>query len=88
MNHYPPLAPTWEIVREYKEGKINREKYTELYLDLLVGRGKSPQEIVDELPEGAVLLCYESPKDFCHRHVAARWLMQGASVEIVELIKS
>lgn len=31
-----------------------------------------------------VLLCYETPKDFCHRRLAADWLMRSLGVSIPE----
>jgi uncharacterized protein (DUF488 family) len=95
MAHYPYLAPSWDIVRAYKDGSMNANEYTVHYLKLL-DEGtwdganhilKTPQQVIDELPEGAVLLCYEKPTDFCHRHVAARWLMEGTNVEVTELPK-
>lgn len=71
---------------DYNEECINADDYIIRYLALLAERGKSPQEVADALPEGAVLLCYEKPTDFCHRHIAAEWL-RGADVTINELPK-
>ena len=35
-----------------------------------------------------VLLCYEKPEDFCHRHLFARWIMHnGADIKIEEFDK-
>ena len=35
-----------------------------------------------------VLLCYEKPEDFCHRHLFARWIMyNGADIKIEEFDK-
>lgn len=87
MAHNVDLAPTWELVDAYKKGDIDANQYTVRYLELLEERGKTAQEIVDSLPEGAVLLCYEKPSDFCHRHVAAQWLREGSDVQITELPK-
>lgn len=77
------LAPPWSLVDSYKKGEITAEQYTSAYLGLL--QSKNAQEIVDGLPDGAVLLCYEKPGEFCHRHLAAEWLMENAQVTITEL---
>lgn len=78
------LAPKWSLVKSYKCGRITKERYTKEYLAMLNSCGKTPQQVADMLPEGAVLLCYENPQDFCHRHIAAEWLKQ-ADVVISEL---
>jgi uncharacterized protein (DUF488 family) len=33
-----------------------------------------PQTVYDELGEDAILLCFEKPPTFCHRHLVAKWL--------------
>lgn len=76
------LAPTWSIVTAYKEGRITQERYEELYL-LQLNRS-SPHYVVAHIPPGAILLCYERPGEFCHRHIAAKWLMQVPGVTVEE----
>lgn len=72
-SHYKPLAPDWKsIVGPYKDGLITENEYVRRYhlqLDKL-----DPKKVVEELGENAILLCYETPNLFCHRHIAARWL--------------
>lgn len=77
MPHLQPLAPTGTMLSLYKHGHINQTQYTNAYLRLLEERGKTPQEVADLLPSGAVLLCYEGYPGFCHRHIAAEWLRKG-----------
>lgn len=83
----PELAPSPLILKGYKAGVLTNEDYEELYLDLLINDRKlDAQRIVDQLPEGTILLCYEKSGDFCHRHIAARWLMENADVTISEIV--
>ena len=82
---YTPLAPTWELLRAYKSGQVDERGYTEWYLRLLQERKLTPESVVEELEEGSVLLCYEGPGKFCHRHIVAEWLEAGADVEVTEL---
>lgn len=84
--HYPKLAPTWEIVSDYKDGIIDQTGYVERYLDLLDNERKlNPEQVLIDLPDNAVLLCYEKPEDFCHRHIVAWWFEQHCGVEVPEL---
>jgi hypothetical protein len=32
-----------------------------------------------------ILLCYESPGQFCHRRILAEWLFEQAGLEVSEL---
>ena len=55
-----------------------------------VGESHNADDVVKELyklaeksqDEDIVLICYEKPGDFCHRHLVANWLRhQGYPVE-------
>ena len=81
---YKKFAPTYNIFREYKDNG-DKELYTkrfnqevldklnveEVIKDLLtlVGNFKG----LNYLPQ-IILICYEKPTDFCHRHLVADWL--------------
>lgn len=85
---YPDLAPTWDFLMDYKNGIINDAEYTKRYMTLLTeGRSLDPQKVVDDMQDGAVMLCYESPSDFCHRHIVAKWLMENTDVVVEELLE-
>ena len=81
---YAKLAPPKELVISYKKGEINEEQYTEIYLKCIKDRNLTPQEVLNDLGNDAILLCYEGKGKFCHRHIAAEWL-RGGGVEIAEL---
>ena len=80
------LAPSWEILNDYKSGTITEEDYTIRYLESLYKRKVNPHELVNALPDGAILLCYESPTDFCHRHAAAEWIEHHTGVKVTEFL--
>ena len=83
--HLPHLAPTWSMIDAYKNGAMSESEYSEQYIDLLENQRKlHPKEVLDSIPNGTILLCYESPKDFCHRIVLARWLEQASDMLISE----
>lgn len=85
----PVLAPTWDLVSRYKAGTTDQRQYTVEYLRLLYDRIDDPQKLIETIPNNAILLCYESPNDFCHRHIARNWLQsQCENVIIEEQLKS
>ena len=74
--HYRVVAPTEQMVLDYKSSKQDqeaKEKYIKEYDKVL--SALNPQEI-GNLLQNKILLCYERPGDFCHRHLLAKWLNQ------------
>ena len=75
---YKTLAPTWDILSEYKRTKDERIYIQQYNYQLFL---LSADQVVKELKELAqsnqiILLCYEKPNDFCHRHLVAQWLTE------------
>lgn len=82
LTQIPELAPSPELLREKDEEryveKFNRqleklepfEVYEMLYT---ISKGKIP-----------VLICYENPQKFCHRHIVAEWF-EKAGIRVKEL---
>lgn len=86
---YKVLAPKYWFFKKYKEDgdsdyytlMFNAEVLGGLYqiqvikdLCNLVGYGRYYSDIYRDKNRHIVLLCYEKPKDFCHRHLVAEWL--------------
>lgn len=85
-HHEPMLAPTKEILGDYKKKQISWEEYETQYVDLLIER--TAENTVDrglfEIP--AVLLCSEPTPEHCHRRLAAEYLARKwGGLEIVHL---
>ena len=75
---YTKLAPNWDILKRYKEDG-DQDAYIREFNKLL--QRLNPDTVIKELysmvqdPAATiVLLCYEKPSDFCHRHLVAEWL--------------
>lgn len=83
---YPALAPTGEIFSAWKRHH-NNNLYLEQYNREVLGRLNvfNVRRDIEQLSGGAdaVLLCYECPADFCHRHRAAEWL-SGCGIPVRE----
>jgi len=82
--HYKSLAPEWSMVDAVKKDQMTREQYAVFYLDLLTERGITPEKVLAMIPDNSILLCYESPNNFCHRRVLADWVKDKTGVEIPE----
>lgn len=67
------FCPTWEMVMDYKEGKISKEAYTERYLQMMRESYTLNRPAWDLLlsKEKMVLCCYCPPGEFCHRKLLA-----------------
>ena len=75
---FEKAVPDWAfIVKPYKDGLITKEEYTERYLQQL---DKFNENIIgvskyfNESGKDYILLCYEKPGDFCHRHILADYI--------------
>ncbi len=83
------LAPTDDILAL----KDQPDKYTREYRREILGKLK-PTVVFHKLwliahqeqKDKVVLLCYESPEKFCHRHLVADWLGDGLGREIREIV--
>lgn len=75
---YKTLAPTYNILMKYK-GDGDKDYYVEHFNTEVLGK-LNADKVVKALStlsgnaEKVVLLCYERPTDFCHRHLVAKWL--------------
>ena len=70
------LAPSYEILSKYKlDGNV--DEYVQAYNEDIL-RFIHAQKLVHYLDVKAngkdvVLLCYETPDKFCHRHLVSEW---------------
>ena len=89
-NYYtaPILAPSENILFNYKHKKITWKDYEVQYSDLLNKRKNEILDTLIKIPfENSVLLCSEKLPDCCHRRLAAEYLnkISDYSFEIIHL---
>lgn len=72
------------MLMDYKEGILCPEEYERLYRAETLSR-LVPEEVVLSL-ESCVMVCYEKPGDFCHRHIVSRWLKETTGTVVNELV--
>jgi len=80
------LAPEKALLNDYKGGVVSDEEYTERYIKMLVLRRKLLKvELARVRDKNLLLLCYERPEVFCHRHIAREFLNREFEAGIEEL---
>lgn len=76
---FSELSPSDKLLGDYKLAGISEEEYAERYKEEITR--PSSRMMIEKLKEKAltgtkdmVLLCYEKPDEFCHRHILAEVL--------------
>jgi uncharacterized protein (DUF488 family) len=70
--HIPALAPTQDILDDYKKSKGEWSVYEEKFLGLMARR--KIEQIDREKLDGGCLLCSEDKPHHCHRRLVAEYL--------------
>lgn len=82
--HVSKLAPTQDILDEYKKNGGAWDVYENKFLDLMTER--HIEDIDPQLLDGSCLLCSEDKPHHCHRRLVAEYLRdKWSDVEIVHL---
>lgn len=84
--HVPDLAPTQDILDEYKKNKGDWSAYEQLFLDLM--RRRQIEKKVDPavIADGC-LLCSEDKPHHCHRRLVAEYLKSHwGGIEISHIV--
>jgi uncharacterized protein (DUF488 family) len=81
--HLPLLAPTQEMLDEYKKGRRDWDLYERQFLDLM-DRRSIENELSRDLVADGCLLCSEDKPHRCHRRLVAEYLNDRWGQIIVE----
>ncbi len=71
--HLLDLAPTKDILNDYKKKQIDWDTYERKFLDLIEKR-QIEKTISPELMDSGCLLCSEAKPHYCHRRLVAEYL--------------
>jgi len=74
--HEPSLAPTQDILDEFKKRKGTWETYSEAYFSLIRSRKVETMLSKNSFRKKTVLLCSEATAEHCHRRLALEYLQQ------------
>lgn len=85
-HHLPELAPTEEILEEYRKRGRNWATYERRFLELMEER-RIEERVSPELIAGGCLLCSEDRPERCHRRLVAEYLQKHwGNVEVHHLV--
>lgn len=78
--NYDKLAPSRELLSQYKAGHCTMLDYWDRYWSETLSK-LDPVSVYCELhrkgtPDVAIL-CYEAPSDWCHRFIVSHWFTQA-----------
>jgi uncharacterized protein (DUF488 family) len=84
--HMPELAPTQQMLDDFKKLKGDWGLYEERFLQLMKER-RIEETVSPEALDGACLLCSEEKPTHCHRRLVAEYLKEKwVGVEIAHII--
>ena len=82
------FIPSIKLIKSYKSGLISDAEYIKSYTAQLDSHEysimQSLSDILMHTESDIILLCYEKPGKFCHRHVLANWLSSKLGITIKE----
>ena len=73
--HLPELAPTQQMLDEYKKKRGSWADYETKFLNLMAQR-RVEESVSKEVIDGSCLLCSEEKPEHCHRRLVAEYLKQ------------
>lgn len=79
--HLLDLAPTKDILDDYKKKQISWSDYEKKFNTLIIER-KIEKKVSSELLDAGCLLCSEAKPHYCHRRLVAEYLQQRLDAEI------
>lgn len=73
--HVPELAPTREMLRDYRKRKMSWDTYERKFLELMQER-RIEETVPKDVLEDSCLLCSEHEPDRCHRRLVVEYLQE------------
>lgn len=80
------FVPEWNLVKDFKDGKISWREYEAFFYMMLKDNMKGKEEVIKKWckdNDRVCLLCFEKDDKFCHRRIVREYLM-SLGVECVE----
>lgn len=82
---YLSFAPEYGMFMDWKKGRIDNFEYTKIFKERLNSLDiHAVKRFLTSFDKDVVLLCYEKPGDFCHRHIVADWLEENLGFVVEE----
>ncbi len=79
--HILDLAPTKDILDDYKKKRINWDTYEDKFHQLIIER-QIEKKVSTNILDGGCLLCSEAKPHHCHRRLVAEYLQRKLDTSI------
>lgn len=84
----PMLAPTWDLLNDFRNDKIDEAEYIRRYKAQLSKLNaleiyKYLYTLTDN--KEPILMCHCGQQHFCHRHIVAEWFEEELSTKVFEI---
>ena len=84
--HEPLLAPTKELLKAYRDGDLDWDRYETAFLDLMAERRVEVEMPRELFTRRSVLLCSEPKAERCHRRLIIEHLNRAwGDIEAIDL---
>lgn len=83
---YQKLAPKYTWWKQWHDERMPNDWFIEKYYETVLSQ-LNPNDVIADLNKIGkyiVLLCYETPEKFCHRHLVADWLNINTNANVIE----
>lgn len=72
-SHIPIMAPTKQLLNDYKKGRINWQQYEKQFKSIITQRQIEKHLMLQDM-DMSCFLCSEAKADNCHRRLVAEYL--------------
>lgn len=73
---YRTLAPKRDWWQQWHDEKLSNEWYIQKYYETVLSK-LNPADVLRDL-DNKIILCWEKPGTFCHRHLISDWLNKNS----------
>lgn len=87
-HHFLTYAPSSKLLKDYKYKNLSEKEYIQRYYKETLNELEPYlvySFLLSLIEQGPLmLLCYEKPGDFCHRHIYSNWLnthIRGCNIQ-------
>lgn len=64
------LGPRLSLLYDYKNNRVDENEYTQIYTDYILDNWEEfDNKFKFKNLDNVIMLCYERPENFCHRHI-------------------
>lgn len=70
---YIPLMPKLNWWKQWYNNNLSNDWYEQKYFNTVLNK-LDINSVISDLGNNPILLCYQLPNQFCHRHLVAKWL--------------